>query len=170
MSRSVHISLPPAMQQTLDWICEEFSVNRSKLIKKGIQWAIDDFMGKQGRPVQAPTTTPKASPSPTPAAVPAQAAGEAVALSKPPGYPNPHGIAPITRGDGAWFQLGLVAKSLGISTEDILEDVPVDELLDYRDERWINLEGVQIACGLCIDNKLADLVYAWCQHMEQVAR
>lgn len=126
------------MVYDLNNACALSKQTRSKLIRIGIQMAIDSVVNT------VPTT---ASP-------PTASLGDT----------SSDEIASLRRGDTTWFEMAGVCNVLGIQTEALLSEIDIDDdILKYLGKDWIDTTGVGEARSLCRDHKVSDSFWAWAQ-------
>lgn len=140
----IHTSMPDDLFAQLNATCNEYGLDRSKLIHRGIKLAIDEVKAWNRGQVAARPASPMRLPS---LAVPAS---------------EPFDISTVARGDGLWFRLDELLAVLKVKPEALMSEIDeVDDVLEYAGQRWVDARSLAEARTLCRDHDLGDRVQAW---------
>jgi len=161
--------IPDDLMAQIEAHCKATSAVKSKLF---CRWVVEGYH----REIQRYTAQASAV-----AAVTAHVAMVATPHTLPPAAPAPEPLAPaapppaaqeapvplvqtMANGAGTWFEINGVCAQLGITVEQLLQEIdPVDDVLKYANRDWIDERGIAEARTLCPSPATSDSFWAWAQ-------
>ena len=181
-----HINLGPELDAQLRDLAAKFSLNTSKLLRRGAELAIAEYTAmlqpatavevQVAAPVAALTLAPApaaAAPEPVPAMQLAFIArrGDSPVIAAwsdvlstggldPRNDPEPPFAPPIPREPDGLFELRSLCALLSVAPVDAIDDMSGPTEIRYGTP-FITLDGLNEVCALAHDFNLADKVKAW---------
>lgn len=169
-----HITMPDELLASLEMVADKYSVNKSKLIRRGIKLAVAELEGFYGKAANDATSESLSADLGLGEAKVAAAGGAAPAAPLPEPTPIhrvtvvPLKVVPkfAIRFSSAfgitWFSLEDVCRHLGVSAEDVLAEIESSNHMMENGAQYIDDRGLAEARTLCPDPTLADEVASFC--------